>query len=813
MKNARAYQDYSKIIPHLSECSDETLKEIVQEMRNLCGRIINVSKLLEYHNNKIDNYFDEDLLKIYKEFDFKPVNELDRVEMLTELCFEVNKVTKDINLNDLGKIVFRNAERKRPKLNITGIKEVLSTKYRRIYENLNSKTKDKRRKGIEDYLKLDNDDENVFDFFYEYTTNTEYWYKIKNDLIFQIIKELANNPEKYQNYAYGFMMDKIEKESGEIIDVPLFGINIPGHEGTYQFHLLKPKEAVFDLETILKVPHPASELVRGNRQINRKQWHLTINDIPNIKDIEKLEEDLEDLKQIAKKYTNVEEIKEDKENVFRKIHYISALLRKNLKQQLLEVSDLAANTYITDQQLFIENSEKKEIKTETDKEKYEDIINTVRKYKRIFYSSESMDSKVAVETIKNKVVNIEINAEIRRRQIIEKEKKDGKEKIELTKEEIEKIRDSIKIYRINPGTAPDSDDTKKLKEEEKGLYVNTSKNGYYKKKVLSQNTTFVGKDAEKSRNTNLRKPISEMIKLNVDENMRETSICGLLSRFGFKVPKDVIKYANDVSAITTAIGIGSRNAYLLANSLDGEKIIKLCDELEKKGENLISASLTDEQIDRYGVREEQQRMEKAIEEDKKKLEYIYFIEDENKQIQVVHERKDKNGNVHYTPECEIDSKKIKRKLLINKDEDPEQVSFYVGYAEGADYGISINETEQGGVQLAIQSNPAKSDLPWKLRKWAYNKTKYELQDPTAPINDVEDILNEKTRIIIGGLTKNNIYLKDRRKNKEGSYKYYTINKIISLIKEDEEEKINEKHFENILDKLLETLDKGKNIER
>ena len=821
MKNVRAYKEYQKIIPHFSECTDETLREIIQEMRELCEAILNLPELAKQHNNKIENYLNEISLKVQmdKNFEFKPMNELDRIEMLTVLCFEVNKVTKYIDLNDLGKTIITSAEKERPKLNIIGIKKVLNKKYHGIYRNLRSKNKQYKIKGIEDYLKLEDGEEDIFDFFYEYTSNTEYWYKIKNDLLSQIIKELSHNPEKYKDFSYGFMIDYVEY--GESIkEVPVFGIDIPGHEGTYQFHLLHPKEALYDLESARKIPHPSSKLVRGDRPINKKQWLLTINDIQDIEDKAKLEKDLEKCKEIAKKYTSKDEILEDRDNIFRKIHYFSLLLQKNLKEELLEVSQLAVQTYISEQQLFRNDEDIPAI----DKEKFDNIIRNVKKYKTIFYSSDTMDSKVAIEVILSEVVKREVWMENKkRRDNAIKQGIDPKSIKPLTREEIKDIRNSFKVKKIAPGTAPNSDNTKILKDYEKGLYINTSKDGYYKKPVTNKrNISIAGIHAEEFNSTknnavkNKEAP-SEMIKLNVDENIRETSICGLLSRYGFPVPKDVVKYANEV---TSAITDDSRNAYILANGLaekgfeglNGENIIKLCKELNEKGETLVSASLTDEQLERYELEDLQKFYEEDIKKDKEDLEYLYLIEDKNKKIQIIQEKMDKDGNIQHIPEYKIEGQKIKRKIAINRNDNPGQLAFYVAYAQGADCCISINEIKEEGVQLAIQSNPQKCDLPGKLRKWAYRKIKSGMQDSLSPIKDVEDILNEKTRIIIGGRTRPDIYLKDRRENKEESYMEYTINELVNLVKEDEEEKVNDKHIENMQNKLLEILDRGINKE-
>ena len=816
MKKLRDYSEYKKIISNLYECSDETLREIVMELREFCMSILNMKELVQQHNNKVNTYYDDGLLNVREIFEFKPVDELSRVELLTELCFEVNKVSKDIDLNDYGKVFFEKSLKERQEIRMSGIKGIFNEKYSDIYKNLYSQTNEKKKKGIEIYLNLTEDEEKLSEFFFEYMSNQEFWYKLKSDILFQIVKELAKNPEKYKDYRYGIIIDKEAATNGTNgnREYPLLAISIPGHEATYQFHLKYIEDAVYNVDSVLNVQHPFAKLVKGDRQINKKQIDFTINNILNAEDKKKLEDELEELKSKAKQYKTVEEIEADRNDVFRKIQHLSLLLMKDLKQQLNEVSELAANNYISEQKVFFEDGTIKCNRSVADEKKRKDIIDTVLKYNHIFYVSPTLDSYVAVEIIKDEAAKRKAQRIYKKR--IEEAKMNGedlKSVKPLTKDEIQKIKDNIQVDRIKAAEAPESDDTKVLNKEEKGLYINSSKNGYYKKTPISKNVITVGKDVQQVDTNKKRKSISEMIKVDPDENLRESSVCELLSRYGFDVPNEIVKCANNVKIITKCVECGSKNAYLLADSLrDGKEIMELCNEVTEMGGTLDTTSLSDEQIKKYGVKDIQEFYEKDIIKNKKDLRYIYFVKnesDDGEKIQVIKEEVDEQGNKFYIPECNIEEQTVKRKIAINKNENPGQLAFYVAYAEDVDFCISINETKEKNVQFAIQSNPEKSNLPWKIRNWTYKKTKEALEDQLSPVKDVSGVLNERTRIIVGGRNCPDICFKDNRENKEGSFLDYTINEIIEIIKNDEIEKEDKECSKKIFKKILDVIDENK----
>ena len=796
MKDIRVYKEYQKLLPKLFVCNDKTFEKITGEIEELCLNILDASELAKEHNQKVENYINEPQMKVGKDYEFK-LDKNNRVENLIELCFLVNKVTKEVNLDGWGRKIIENTagtiweKNKNRKRAIIGIKDNLSKKYKYIYQKLNSNIEDVKKDGLKEYLRLEkNNEADVFDLYYEYTSNSDYWYTIKRGILAQIIKEFANNPKKYQNYNYGFLLDEKKR--------PVFAVSVPGHEGTYQFHItdIFKNETIYDINCIEDVKYPFADLARGNKEISKKQIIMNKKDIMNLDELAK---DLENLKQEAKKYKTEDQINElEKKNnyLFRRIFLLSVVLGKDPGEELASINETVRKLFVKEQKLFL-NEEKKYTRTVADKEKHKNIIRNVMRYRRIYYSSDLMDSKVAVESIIN---------EIRDRERTNNKKVnviyvDSEEDIEIAEKENKNTADTTNIFvkQIRPGTAPDKK-TINLTEEQKGLYLNTSKDGYYESKVIY----VTGKE-------NRLPPPPNVIKVNANENMREISVCGALEKYGFRIPRDIVRYANDISA---AITEDCRNAYILAHSLKGDKIIELCNEIQKEGKTLVTASLTDEQLERYGLEEESHMYDEQIKRYQQILEYAYLVENDKKNIDIIYENKDENGKKKYyykdkngekieTDEQAINPDKVRKKIGINRDENIGFFCFYVAYAQGADYVLSINEKENDPerVTFAIQANPQKGDLPANVRREVYKKT-------LGRFESIRDILNEKTRIIVGGKTRPDIFMQDERTNKNDmSYMEFIIKKFTDLTKEYEEKKMDDKYMEDMVKKIMDVCEK------
>ena len=288
-------------------------------------------------------------------------------------------------------------------------------------------------------------------------------------------------------------------------------------------------------------------------------------------------------------------------------------------------------------------------------------------------------------------------------------------KRECKNKEIELLDENI--IAIAPG----------IKPIEPGLYLNLNKNG----SVFNH---------------------SDQIFVNVNEEKREISISAILYRLGFKVPQDVVLYANRPDIVTNK----SNNAYNLASiGMTGKQIYSLCEELNQAGTDLKNAKLTDEQIERYGVKEYEteikERLTKCIDE--------------------------------------LNYKQIGNKIVaIYGGKDP--LASYFAYTTGANYVISVSDhyinDKKKGITFAIQSNPKKNDLPFEIIKWAIKIKREELLNGANPqsntgFKNLDDMLIKSTRIICGGNNRPDLYLEDRRENKERDFKEQILEQIIFCI--------------------------------
>ncbi len=208
---------------------------------------------------------------------------------------------------------------------------------------------------------------------------------------------------------------------------------------------------------------------------------------------------------------------------------------------------------------------------------------------------------------------------------------------------------------------------------------------------------------------------SNYIFISPNEKKRETSVCAILYSLGFDVPRDVALCAG----IPGSIIIDPQSAYLLVSSsnLTGEQIYELCEELKRNGETIDSVRLTEEQIERYGLQEKRNELEARIQSFEPLVKFT---------------------NIG------------KHTVGINSSQDP--MAFFYAYEKGAEYVISVNdyisEKGQKGIQFAIQSNPAKCDLPAEIVHWALRTRLNELRQSRSCVKKLDDMLVKSTRIIM-----------------------------------------------------------------
>lgn len=178
------------------------------------------------------------------------------------------------------------------------------------------------------------------------------------------------------------------------------------------------------------------------------------------------------------------------------------------------------------------------------------------------------------------------------------------------------------------------------------------------------------------------------LNINADENLGEKSACAILSRLGFYVPKEIVKnadiiYGNDI--------LNSRYGLVLARQLEGKELFDFAERRrEKTGEPLITTSLTDEEIEQFGLTEFYRKRKKDIEDAKKSIQENTYVLDNGKKIAII----------------------------------PKFVNYgsFIAYSQGIDYYCSIAEYEKKqGITFAITANPNTEDgkLPEKLIEFGY----------------------------------------------------------------------------------------------
>ena len=352
-----------------------------------------------------------------------------------------------------------------------------------------------------------------------------------------------------------------------------------------------------------------------------------------------------------------------------------------------------------------------------------DIRESIKKDASIYYENESgsftkdagKKSRRLVEQKQGIIQNLKANKKI---YVASGDVFDTKAAIEsmIRQAEQEGIdRKEIEIIKVEPGR----------QEISGGIYLNVNKEGIRIDKKNQNGMLFI----------------------NPQESIREQSACSVLSRLGFNIPNNVVKYASKVMPETSK---NPRNAYLLMNDLDGATILDFCRELDEKGEDLFDISLTEDNMKKYS----------SLTDEAKK--FLNAIAEKNEKI-----FKEVEENLKY---YFIGEKKIG---ICIKPIEYGRYTAYFAYANGADYCIGMTE-EDRGIQLAIQSNPQKCDLPIELERWAYKKV---LEEPN--IKDTGDALIQKTRIIIGGKTKPDVFLENRKGEKNREFTKEILDEIIS----------------------------------
>ncbi len=666
LEKSRISKSYVQYIDLIHKLSDENAKDLMLRIANDCIDIIDTNSLADAHKKRFkDISFDLEGGGTREEL-IKPLERAtNRVEQMIELAFLTNKCTKPNSIKADEKESFENKE-----------------KYDEIRRSLNSKDDKTRRKALK---KLMASDYRSIEEFLEndrLECRKETFYEIKHKLLTSIIRELGENPSMYSDYTYGFIQDE---------DAYVFAINIPGHLGTYQFHI-EPnheKNILFDVNCF-EIHHECEQLAEGNVNLGKVSFLCTKDEIS---DMDKVEEQLQKLKRELKSVRDISDPKDSSIDKFRKVFLYSILLGKNPRDELKDANEILANYFINENDCGL--SEYTGEKTIEDKMNYKKIIDNLKSKRKLFIASpNTVDSRVAIESFKRKALELGF---------------------ELKPEDIEEIK---------PGTP-------KIKP---GIYLNLNKNG----------SDF---------------HYHNQIAICTDEEKREASICSILSRLGFDIPRDVAFYANRVDSVI----MNSRNAYLLAaEGMTGSQIFDLCEELAAEGKHLIDTELTDEQLDRYGVRETQTEIDDYIQE------CIYgteIVDIGNKKVGIY------KGNNPFAP--------------------------FFAYSVDADYSICFskyNEEDKNGIIFAVQSNPDKCDLPYEIMKWALNIKSRELERGAPPgstkgFKYYDDMLIKSTRIICGGAQRPDIFLEDTRADKTEPFMEVTLNQMLNAIKMSEIRKL------------------------
>lgn len=684
--NQRIYKPYHQYISEAEKLSDDEFYKLIDEIESVCCSRLQIEEYIKKHNNKWNSVGTtvegNQMVKILDK---------NRLNALIELCSFVNKVTKTIDIEsalesgqisdkiqNVTDVEFTKEEIK--KIQKWELKDT-EKRYIDIFNRLKSQSDKDRKKGMKQLCELSDKELSEYENVRGFIEDEKYFYKLKQNILTEIIYELRTNPDKYPGYQYGFIEDQTEDDKV----LCEFAINIPGHLGTYQFHILRreDRDVIYNINSLYEVKHKFAGLVKGDRSISQMNWIYTEDDI---KDIQKIEQQYNKIKKRLQGSSKIED------DDYRRLYMLAMLLRKDPETELESIKKEASIYYENESDSFTKDEGKKSRRLVEQKQ---GIIQNLKANRKIYVASgDIFDTKAAIESI------------IR----------------EAEQEGID--RKKIEIIKVEPG----------IQEISGGIYLNVNKEGI----VID------------------KKNQNGMLFISSQESIREPSVCSVLSRLGFNIPTNVIKYA---SKVMPEISKNPRNAYLLMNDLDGATILDFCKELDEKEEELFDVSLTEDNMEKYT----------SLTEERKKI-----LNSKAERNKIIFEEVEKNLKYYSVGEKKIG-------ICINP---PEYglYSAYFAYANGADYCISITD-EDRGIQCAIQSNPQKCDLPIELEQWAYKKI---LEEPN--IKDIGDVLVQKTRIIIGGKTKPDVFLE----NKEG--------------------KINKNFTREVLDSIIDKIAKSENLE-
>jgi len=703
----RIYKPYHQFILESEKLSDEEFYRLIDEIENICCSRLNIEEYIRKHNNKWNS-----VGTTVEGNQMVKIPENNRLNALIELCSFVNKVTKTIDIENAlenGQIsdkIQRVTDAEFTKEEIEKIQkwELKDTekKYLDIFNRLKSQSDKDRRKGMKQLCQLNDEQLSQFENIRGFIEDEKYFYKLKQNILTEIIYELRTHPEKYEEYEYGFIEDNTEDDKV----LCEFAINIPGHLGTYQFHILRreDRDVIYNINSFYEVKHKFAGLVKGDRSISQMNWIYTED---QIKDLQQIEQQYGKIKKRLKESSKIEE------DDFRRLYMLAMLLRRNPEEELESIRAGTSLYYKNSSESFTEDNGKKSRRIIEHKQ---GILQNLKTNKKIYVASgDILDTKAAIESIIREA---------------EQEGIDRKE---------------IEIIKVEPGS----------QEISGGIYLNVNKDGISVDKKNQNGMLFISSQ----------------------ESIREQSVCSVLSRLGFNIPNNVVKYA---SKVMPEISRNPRNAYLLMNDLDGATILDFCKELDEKEEDLFDISLTEDNMKKYtSLTEERKKTLNLMAEKNKKI-----FEEVEKSIQ------------YYS----VGAKKIG--ICINPSEYGIYTAYFA-YANGADYCISIS-AETRGIQCAIQSNPQKCDLPIELERWVYRKILEE-----TSIENTGDVLVQKTRIIIGGKTKPDIYLENKNGKSTKDFTKEVLNEIISEIIKSEN--LEKKEIEDVFLHIHKLFDLHDNV--
>lgn len=343
--------------------------------------------------------------------------------------------------------------------------------------------------------------------------------------------------------------------------------------------------------------------------------------------------------------------------------------------------------------------------------------------------------------------------------------------------------DDIEVIQINAG-----EDRKNIKQ--KGLFIDAG----FLRGCSSLATNFKGSK-----------------EINANEARAERSASGVLSQFGIYVPKKIVQHADEV--IDDERTIDARYGLHLCRKLRGEKLFDFAKERREDGTYLIESTLTDEELNKWGLYNEYQKREEELQRDTRIIaDNIYTINESNKHICIV----DKYVN------C----------------------GSWIAYSLGCDYYLSISDTKADFVKksesffdnekliskatFCMLANPKKGDgkLPNNIIKWCEqlrddgenNKFKMiTINRKGQSINSQKPFISPKQdKAIFGGLKTPNLFVTSKNKEKDVAQALFEeLKSAIGFEKttiEEKEEVIDEStknwkhvHSRQIIDKLLQEI--------